>query len=225
MSDGFQIVEIVFLAMLAGFIALRLVSVLGRRTGHERTPPTDVYADAKAEAGTVAARTASSETPAAREVVMPDYASVSLRDGLQRIAQADPGFSPDRFEDGARAAYRIVLEAFWRADLDSLKPLVSDDVYDNFAQAAEARRTEGHTLDNRIVAIDSAHIVAADLQGAMAEVTVRFVSQLVAVTRDAGGAVIHGSVSDSVEVHDVWTFSRHTRAEDPNWLLIATDSD
>lgn len=225
MSDGFQIVEIVFLAMLAGFIGLRLFSVLGRRTGHERKPVTDAYAEPKAEDVGIAARSAKADAAPPREIDMPSYASPALQDGLRQIARADATFTPDAFVSGARAAYQIVLEAFWKGDLEGLKALVSDDIYDNFARAIEQRTAAGHVIDNRIVAIESAEITEAELEGTMAEVTVRFATQLATVTRDAAGAVVHGSATDSVAVHDVWTFSRHIRSDDPSWLLIATDSD
>jgi predicted lipid-binding transport protein (Tim44 family) len=225
MADGFEIVEIVFLAMLAGFIGLRLFSVLGRRTGEERKPVTDIYGEPQAEGAGVSPRTSPADAAPAREIEVPVGASPALGAALRQIAKADPAFSPAHFVEGAQAAYRIVLESFWASDLDGLKPLVSDDVFDNFERAVVHRKAEGHSLDNRILSIDRAEITEAELDGAMAEVTVRFVTQLIAVTRDESGAIVHGAADETLEVHDVWTFSRHTRSEDPSWLLIATDSD
>jgi predicted lipid-binding transport protein (Tim44 family) len=152
---------------------------------------------------------------------MPD----AVKAGLSAIAAVDPAFDPDRFVSGAKAAYGMILEAFWKGDAEALKDLVSDDIAAEFADAITARNADGLRLENRLVGVTGADIVAAGLRGAMAEVTVRFDADVVAVTRDAGGAVVAGSTADAVETHDLWTFSRHTGATDPNWLLVATDDD
>lgn len=222
MSDSSWWIEIVFLAMLAGFIALRLVSVLGRRTGHENPAPTG-YAGGPAEVATPGASVADLRRPA--QVEMPADLDPSLREPLQAIADADPGFEPARFADGAKAAYRMILEAFWKGDAAALDGLVSDDVAADFRAAMASRDEQGITIDNRIVRIDRAQIVAARLLGMMAEVTVRFDADLVAVTRDRDGKVVAGSTSDAVATHDLWTFSRHVGSQDPNWLLIETDDE
>jgi predicted lipid-binding transport protein (Tim44 family) len=96
-------------------------------------------------------------------------------------------------------------------------------VRDAFVQAIADRRAAGHVLDNRLVAIERATIERARLEGQMASITVRFDADIAAVTRDGEGNVIAGSLSDAIPTHDVWTFSRHVRADDPNWVLIETD--
>ena len=222
MSDSSWWIEIVFLAMLAGFIALRLVSVLGRRTGHENPAPTG-YAGGPAEVAAPGVGAPDARRPAMLE--MPADLDPSLREPLQSIADADPGFEPARFAEGAKAAYRMVLEAFWKGDAPALDGLVSDDVAADFRAAIAAREAEGVTLENRIVRIDRAQIVGARMSGMMAEVQVRFDADLVAVTRDKEGNVIAGSTSDAVQTHDLWTFSRHVGSQDPNWLLIETDDE
>ena len=222
MTDGMQMVEIIFLAMLAGFIALRLVSVLGRRTGNEK-PVTDGYSGQQ-EQGRVSQgspRKAHTRGP----VEIPVNVGADTATALRRIAEADESFDPQQFIDGAQSAYGLILEAFWAGDLEALKPFVSDDVYDQFERAVAMRKEEGLTLENRLIGIDRAELVAAELNNAMAEITVRFDAHLAAVTRNKAGDVVEGSVSDSIETHDVWTFSRHIGATDPNWLLIATDAD
>ncbi|MCH8684023.1 Tim44/TimA family putative adaptor protein [Pedomonas mirosovicensis] len=222
MSDSTQIIEIVFLAMLAGFVALRLVSVLGRRTGNEK-PATDVVSGsdtAGADNGNANART----EPRGAALHLPSDISAETREGLQQIAEADGQFDARMFMEGSRAAYRMILEAFWGDDLDSVKPFVADHVLEQFRRAIDARKAEGLVLDNRLISIDRAAMVEATLSGAMAEVTVRFDATLAAVTRDRDGKVIAGSETDAVKTHDIWTFSRHTRSPDPNWLLTATDT-
>ncbi|MFC3712363.1 Tim44/TimA family putative adaptor protein [Sphingoaurantiacus capsulatus] len=222
MSDSNWWIEIVFLAMLAGFIALRLVSVLGRRTGHENPAPTG-YPGGPAEVAAPGAGNGDVRQPAL--VNLPADIDPSLREPLQAIADADTSFDPARFTEGAKAAYRMILEAFWKGDAPALDGLVSDDVAADFRAAIAAREEQGVTLDNRIVRIEGSRIVGANVSGMMAEVTVRFDADLVAVTRDKDGNVVAGSTSDAVQTHDLWTFSRHMGSADPNWLLIETDDE
>lgn len=214
-------VEIVVLALLAGFIALRLISVLGRHdeSSEPQAPPLPRSA---ARPAAVAARGAE---PAARApVAIPEDINESARRGLQQIAEADQNFAPAEFLEGATAAYRMVLEAFWSGDREALRDLVSDDIAEDFGAAIDAREADGLTYENRLVGVEKAEIMSAGLRGQMAEVTVRFDADLVAVTRDGDGNVVAGSESDAVQTHDIWTFSRHIGSDDPAWLLIETDS-
>lgn len=222
MGNDNWLIEVVVLAMLAGFIALRLVSVLGRRTGHEE-PAGDIVRRSPAEQLPPSAGGA--DAPVLAPLDLPAGLSADLRASLSAIAAADPGFQPTRFVDGATAAYRMILEAFWKGENEALRELVSDDIAEQFAAAIDARKEDGLTLDNRLVRIERAEIIGAEMRGAMAEVTIRFDADLVALTRDRDGNVVAGSTSDAVATHDVWTFSRHTGSHDPNWLLVATDED
>ena len=208
MSDGSSWIEIVLLAMLAAFIGLRLVSVLGKRTGHER-PVGDSFRPGAPEI--TAPPSSSREVRDRATVAVPAGTASELAPALQAVADADSEFEPVRFVAGARAAYAMVLEAFWSGNAGAMEGLVSEEVHDNFASAIEAR--EGKRVDNRIVAVDSAAIIGAEMVGQMAEVTVRFVARIAS-----------GGVEGAPSV-DVWTFSRHVRSQDANWLLIATDDE
>jgi predicted lipid-binding transport protein (Tim44 family) len=217
MSDSGWI-EIIFLAMLAGFIGLRLYNVLGRRTGHEK-PVTDAFrpqTPEPARPGVVADREA---PPRA----LPADIEPGVRPGLEAVMRADRSFDPAAFTRGSQAAYTMILEAFWRGDVAAMEGLVADDLLAEFREAIAAREEAGHVLANRMLAVDSARIVEARLNGTMAEVTVRFDADIVTATRDAEGTLISGSETDSVQTHDLWTFSRLTNSTDPNWLLIDTD--
>ena len=212
-------VEIILLAMVAVFIGLRLFSVLGRRTGHEQ--PVAKPAELSPQ-GSPAAR------PVADAVSAPAPANDATVDaaageGIRAIVSADPEFDVTRFLEGAQAAYRMVLEAFWKGDEEALGRLTGDDVRDAFGQAIADRKASGHVVDNRLVAIERAAIEKARVAGQMAYVTVRFDADVAAVTRDMDGNVVGGSMSDAVPTHDVWTLSRHVRADDPNWVLVETD--
>ena len=143
--------------------------------------------------------------------------------GIRAIVSADPGFDVARFLEGAQAAYRMILEAFWKGDGEELTYLVGDDVRASFAEAIAAREAAGHRLDNRLVQIERAFIEDARLDGLVASITVRFDADIAAVTRNEAGEVVAGSMSDAVDTHDVWTFRRTLGGDDPNWLLVETD--
>ncbi|MBZ6378110.1 MULTISPECIES: Tim44/TimA family putative adaptor protein [Pacificimonas] len=216
-------IEIVVLALLAGFIALRLISVLGNHD-ESAEPQAPVVPRAQARQADNVVSISGGDAAQAQPLTIPDDVNAAARAGLEDIHAADPDFDPVRFLSGATEAYRLVLEAFWRGDAEALKELVSDDIAEDFAGAIEAREADKLTYENRLVGVERAEIVSAVRRGEMAEVTVRFDADLVAVTRDAEGTLIAGSESDATQSHDIWTFSRHLRSDDPAWLLIETDS-
>jgi predicted lipid-binding transport protein (Tim44 family) len=145
--------------------------------------------------------------------------------GVRAILAADPAFDVARFLEGAKGAYRLMLEGFWKGDLDSIRSHVDDHVYETFQAAVKQRDKDGLKLDNRLVAIDQALIAEAALDSGIAVVTVRFEADIAAVTRNAAGEVVAGSLSDAVQTRDLWTFRRDVAAHDPNWLLIETDEE
>lgn len=218
---GSWLVEIVVLAMIAGFIALRLYSVLGRRTGHEQPlgQPTELQGNAAPRVLNPAATLPRAES---REQFTGD-ANPAAGEGLRAIAAADPAFDGARFVDGAREAYRLVLEAFWRGDREALHALVDDSVGGDFDHAIAEREQAGTTVENKLVRIDRARIEEAGMNGGMATITVRFDADIAGVTKDKAGNIVAGSMTDAVQTHDLWTFSRHVAAQDPNWLLVETD--
>ncbi|MGB7405752.1 MAG: Tim44/TimA family putative adaptor protein [Pacificimonas sp.] len=212
-------IEIVVLALLAGFIALRLISVLGRHDeSAEPQQPLQRNA-ARPEESNVITLTPTERPPLA----LPDNLNDSARSGLEAIADEDPTFDPAAFVEGSQQAYRMILEAFWAGDKDALTNLVSDDVAEDFAAAIDAREADDNSYENKFVDVENAEIVSAARRGSMAEVTVRFDAELATVTRDADGNVVAGSETDTVQTHDIWTFSRHLGSDDPAWLLIETD--
>jgi predicted lipid-binding transport protein (Tim44 family) len=213
---------IVILALVALFIGLRLYSVLGERTGHEQQP---ILKPAESDA-----RAAPQVTqPVAPQPVAPEAGDLAYiptaGPGVRAILAADSSFDVARFLDGAKAAYRIILEAFWKGDLDTLKGHVEPHIYEAFAASVEQRTKDGLTLDNRLVAIEQAVISEATLERGVAVITVRFEADIAAVTRNTGGEVVAGSLSDAVQTRDLWTFRRDTNSRDPNWLLIETDEE
>ena len=119
----------------------------------------------------------------------------------------------------------MILESFWKGELDKVRGHVDDHVYDAFAGSVEQRSKDGLKLDNRLVTIDQAVISEATLEKGVALITVRFEADIAAVTRNAEGQVVAGSLSDAVQTRDLWTFRRDTGSRDPNWLLVETDEE
>ncbi len=232
----FDIYTIIFLA-LAVFIFLRLRSVLGQRTGRER-PPYDPYSAREA------ARPPTNDNVVALPPRAPDTAPKPVIDaepaadrwkgvaeagspaaaGLDALLAQDASFDPKHFLTGARAAYEMIVTAYAQGDRRALKNLLSKEVYDGFESAIKERETRGEKAETRFVSIDKSDITAADVKVRTAQVTVRFVSQLVSVTHDRDGNVIDGSPDKVTDVTDVWTFARDLSSRDPNWKLVATEA-
>jgi predicted lipid-binding transport protein (Tim44 family) len=220
------IVEIVILAMVAAFLGLRLYSVLGRRAEHEEETITGGYERGdtrpKPAAPAPAAITAEQQPRADRQI---SGFPPAIERGLRDIAAADRRFDLLAFMEGARAAYGMVLEAFWRGDREELRELCDGDVYQSFETAIAEREAAGHKLENRLIRIEDIAVHSAQLDGQVARIAVRFVSDIAALTRDADGNMVAGSLDDAVESRDVWTFSRDVRSTSPAWLVDETDED
>jgi predicted lipid-binding transport protein (Tim44 family) len=216
------LVSIIILALVALFIGLRLYSVLGERTGHEQKL-TLKPADAE---GSPALRPAAAApgTPQPTEPLDTAYLPTA-GPGVRALLAADPSFDVARFLEGAQGAYRMVLEGFWRGDIDDVRFFLDPDIAAAFDGAIADRKAAGQSLDNRLIAIEQALIAEANLMGRVATVTVRFEADIAAVTRDADGNMVAGSLSDAVQTRDRWTFRRDLSSSDPNWILIETDDE
>ena len=224
MGEGFPFLDIVLFAMVAAFIILRLRGVLGRRPGNGRS-----------DQGAVSRQESSDENV----ITLPDRAQDPLEDahqeyaseeeaivaaGLTEIRLADDQFDPEEFLQGGRAAYEMVVTAYAVADDSVLRQLLSGDVYNNFSSAIQGRIAEGHTLETTLLAIRAAEIVEARLSAGAAEITVKFVADVVNVTREEDGTVVSGDPDVAQEVTDFWAFSRDASSSDPNWQLVETRS-
>ncbi len=264
MSDGFQFYDIIFFALIAIFIILRLRGVLGRRTGQQRQrhpdrfarseqppeesqgqgpsqgqgevvqlpdrtrpareAPQDVMAEDVMAEDVAPEPAAPRPMRAAKHEAAPeqDDAIGGLRAGLEQIRRADHEFSPKRFIQGAQAAFEMVVDSFAKGDTATLRPLLGDDVYDEFAAAIRERMAEGHIQETTIVALDAVEIISAEMRSSTARVTMKFVSQQINVVRDKDGEEVGGDSSLIERVTDIWIFARNTRSSDPNWALIET---
>jgi predicted lipid-binding transport protein (Tim44 family) len=214
------VVGIVIFAMVAAFLGMRLYAVLGKRTGHEQQPLTRPADELLRPANANPAR---DETRDTAKPLIDSPQAPGAEAGLRAISVADRSFSAGDFIDGAKSAYRLILEAYWAGKEDDFAPYVAEDVRAAFAESITERTSEGHVLDNRLVTIERALITDASLSNGVAHITIKFVADIAAVTRDADGKVIAGSLTDAVPTEDVWIFTRDVRSADPNWILTDTD--
>ena len=231
----FDIYTIIFLA-LAILIFLKLRSVLGQRTGRER-PPYDPYSARDAMRGAtndnvvrLPGRSADTPPTAAEPVDAAERwkgiaePGSSLASGLDAIASEDKSFNAKHFVSGARTAYEMIVLAYAQGDRRTLRNLLAREVYEGFEAAIRERESKGETVESRFVAIEKSDITGAELRNRVAQITVRFVSQLISVTRDKAGTVIEGTPEKVIDVTDVWTFARDLSSRDPNWKLVATEA-
>ncbi len=220
--------DLVIFAMIAAFLVFRLRSVLGRRTGNER-PPMEPNATRSRSESAPAAENGNDENvvtlPDRRsEDAFVDEAEGDLGENLRKIRDADPSFNSEQFVEGARAAFEMVVTSFATGDRETLRPLLSDEVYENFAGAIVERADKGHTMEMTLVGISSSDIIEASMDGRVAFLTVKFATEQIEVTRDAAGDVVQGDPTRVTTVTDIWTFARNTRSRNPNWTLVATEA-
>jgi predicted lipid-binding transport protein (Tim44 family) len=239
MQDSFDITTLIFI-VLAVFVVWRLRSVLGQKTGSEQ-PPLDPLSrrepplrPGKPSAdqdnvvrlpGANGARVAPEPGVSAAER-WKGFAEpgTPMALALDEIARSEPTFDAATFLDGAQAAYEMIVSAFAQGDRKTLKDLLSKDVYEGFERAITEREQRGEKVETTFVSVDKAEITGADVQGKTAQVSIRFLSKLITVTRDAADVVVDGSPDAVVDVTDVWTFERVLGSRDPNWKLVATEA-
>jgi predicted lipid-binding transport protein (Tim44 family) len=251
MDGSFNLITLLAL-VVAAIVIFKLRSVLGTRTpDDEARIDRKVRAEREAEREQAArdkvvtlpprrapdqqAAAAAADTATAADVAtataeaeakLRSYAKgdVAVEAGLLKIFQADPAFDAGHFMAGSKQAYEMLVMAFAEGNRKILKDLLSRDVYDGFAAAIADRESRGEQIDQSFVGINKANITEAELKGGTAQLTVKFVSQLISATRDRTGVVVGGDPQKITEVTDVWTFARDINARSPNWRLIATQS-
>jgi predicted lipid-binding transport protein (Tim44 family) len=222
MGEGFYFIDILIFAMIAAFLVYRLRGVLGRRHGEERQRP-NPYTPRPGQEGGDNVVTLPDRTRPPADIPPPTPGEpYSLAAGIAQIQANDPTFDEKGFMQGARQAFEMIVTAFARGDTPTLRPLLSDDVYDNFAAAIRNRQAADETLETQVVSLHDADLIEARMEGRTAFVTIKFVSDQINVTRNAAGAVVDGDPNQPLEVVDIWTFARNTRSRNPNWTLIET---
>ncbi|KXG85539.1 Tim44/TimA family putative adaptor protein [Agrobacterium bohemicum] len=221
-----------FFLVAAVLIFLQLRSVLGRRTGSEK-PPIDPYSPRDAAKSpiednkvvTLPRRGDGEEENPFAEIDAIAPVGSALNDSLRELTKTDPSFRPKEFLNGARMAYEMIVMAFADGDRKSLKNLLSKEVYEGFDAAISERESRGEIVKSTFVGTEKIDITHASIRDSEEQITLRIISQLISATYDKDGKVIDGDAESVSEVDDIWTFSRDIRSRDPNWKLIATESE
>jgi predicted lipid-binding transport protein (Tim44 family) len=221
MGEFQQYFDIILFAMVAAFLVLRLRSVLGRRTGNERRR--ELFVRRPRPAPEKVATLVEPGGGAANSTLVAPPADAVAK-GLNEIQRADPSFDPSPFLEGARTAFEMIVTAFAKGDKAALRPLLSDEVFQQFATAIDERVAAKETLETRILRLDGSDMLEAGLADRIAQVTVKLVSHQINVTRAMDGSIVDGDPEHPIEKTDYWTFARDTRSTDPNWVLVATSS-
>ncbi|WP_224816648.1 Tim44/TimA family putative adaptor protein [Hasllibacter sp. MH4015] len=215
-----SLLSLLVLAGIAIFLILRLRSVLGSREGFEKPPalPGANRADPRREFEVI------DGGPDEDIIDHVEDGSDSAK-ALAAMKMAEPGFQVGEFLSGARQAYEMILMAFERGDVEGLRPFLAEDVMETFETVINQRHEQGLTIDAEFVGVREIALQTAsfDRDRSEAEITVRFVGELTSVVKNADGEVIEGDPTEIKRQRDVWTFARHMGADDPNWLLVATD--
>lgn len=180
--------------------------------------------DAQTEAGGAAAAAAAAVASAEEKIRKSATGNDALADGLLAIHREDRSFDPEHFMTGAKQAYEMIVTSFAEGNKKILRGLLSKEVFDGFATAIGEREARGEQIDQSFVAINKAELMEAELKKGVAQITVRFVSELISATRDKAGTVLAGDPKKICEVVDVWTFAREASSRDPNWKLVATQA-
>ena len=232
MDNGIQFFDIILFAMIAVFLVLRLRSVLGRRDGHEgefsnffrqssqeKKQETDEYNE---DDNVIAIETETVNVKAEPKAKL--ETKTNLQTKLEEIVAADNDFDIDEFISGARIAFEYILNAYATGDANELKPLLSDEVFNNFNISIREREMAGQTMEETLIGISKAELIEAEMEGTVVQLTVKFISDQIHALKDSNGNVVEGDPDKIVSITDFWTFTRDTRSKDPNWLLSATHS-
>lgn len=229
MSESASFFEFVVLGTVAVVVLLMLRNALGRKTGNEEERARTVHRKREPE---VEAQSQVSPVPTPPSQTGPIPASIDefaepgskLAQSLTEIQLQDSSFDPGTFLSGAKSAYELIVNAFASDDKKALRPLLADEVFKNFSTAIDARKDRGEKVETTFIGIESSKVSAAALTSRIAEITVKFVCELISATKNSEGAIIDGDPNQVFKVTDVWTFSRDVKSNDPNWKLSATAS-
>ena len=194
MNHSFEYIDIILLAMIAGFIFIRLRGILGRRTGHEKNLDTKFSSNFEAEK--------------------------ILKDKLNKFNFDEE--AKNDFLKGAQIAYERIITDFASGNLKNIKSLLSKKVFDQFNEALSERKKNGYTSKTIFIGINSALIKEHQQINNILEVTVDFISEIISCVKDNNNKIISGDSEKSKKVFDTWKFSKDSRSNNPNWLLTDT---
>ena len=203
MNEAFQYLDILILAVLAGLVLLRLRSVLGRRTGNEKTDNSSFNYEST--------NTDSKVEP-----------SIKIPSVDRNTSSEDSWFDSKDFLNGANKAYELIVTNFENGNKKALTPFLEKSVLSNFSEVIDQRQQDNHTVEFSFIGIESSEIVHKDLKNDPMEVTVRFISEMITCIRNNKDEIISGSMNQVQKITDVWTFTKNKKVKSDNWLLSAT---
>lgn len=219
MAQGF---EIIFFAAVAGYVFFRLWSVLGQTTIEKK--PTHLRCVNPTQCDDVSqAETVLTIPPAilGNEDLLLDKA----QQGLQKLLIRQPAFDMGRFLNGAKAAFVMIVKAFAEGDRETLKRLISEEVYKPFNKAIAQREKSNQRQESRVDSVRIEKIEDVVLDDAEVTITLRFQSEQMMATLNPEGEIMDNPARLSIPVTDIWSFRRRLDTKDPNWLLVATRTD
>ena len=202
MSEAFQYLDILILAVVAALVLLRLRSVLGRRTGHEKTDTS---------------RFAYEEPHKNKEEDI-----IKIQPSVNQKPKEDSWFDQKDFLNGASNAYELIVTNFETGNKEALKPFLSDSVMSSFEDVIDQRKANDEKVEFNFIGIESSEVVHKDLKSNPMEVTVRFISEMITCIKNSKDEVISGSLNQVQKITDIWTFAKKKNSKNPNWLLVAT---
>jgi len=197
MNNSFEYLDIILLAIIAGFIILRLRGILGRRTGHEKKDFGDLFGKKATQSGS--------------EKKVVNLSSSKLDDATK-----------EQFIKGAKAAYEMIITSFAKGDKKTLKPLLNKEIYKNFSDEIDHRKKENLKSELTFVGVKSAEIKNFEKKDNIYTFTVNFVSEIITCKKDKNNKIIEGSPDIIKTVKDVWKFSKNMWSSNPNWYLVET---
>jgi len=215
-------IELLVLVALAAIVLYRLKSIIGTRTGHEGPPGSMRRRPEPPQGapGPVAVPDPDADEDEAPETGVPE----TSRAAVEAIRRVEPGFDVLAFADGARGAYEMILMAYEEGQRDTLRDLLAPDVFQAFDRGIAAREEKGLHVEARFIGVREAALeeIGFETDTRIADITVRFVGELVTSVRDADNRVVEGDPNEVRRQTDTWTFSREMGSTDPNWLLTGT---
>jgi len=214
-----SLIQLLVLAGIAVFLIIKLKNVLGTRGGFEK-PPLPLDDDSPRGKGRLEVIEGGPDHDITDHVAERGAAAKALA----AMKAVEPSFSVTTFLQGARGAYEMILMAFENGTITEIRPFLSDEVYQSFAKAVEAREAQGLSVEAKFVGLRelALHEASFDRDTGMAEISVRFTGELTSVVHNKAGEVVEGSASAAKRQRDVWTFARRMGVDDPNWQLVAT---
>lgn len=218
MESGNIPTDIIIYAAVAVALVVWLMRILGTRSGSERQRPNPFTLPVPQEGAPV--EMAPVKTPQPLRNITTDVEA-----GLVQISLADRNFEPSRFIENAKDAFAIVVTAFADGDRETLRDLLSPDVFRSFDAALDAREKAGKKVVTEVHGVNSADILEAGLTGSAARITVRFKADETYVETDAAGKTVAGHPDKIVTMTDVWVFSRDVKSADPRWFVVETRDD